>query len=66
MATRIKSRSFGLAIGDMLAGAAACQGILAALVRRGVTGKGSLIRNRPSGGTGRLPVRGADHPSPTT
>ena len=34
---------FGLAIGDMLAGAAACQGILAALVRRGVTGKGSLV-----------------------
>ncbi len=28
---------FGLAIGDMLAGAAAAQGILAALVRRGVT-----------------------------
>jgi CoA:oxalate CoA-transferase len=34
---------FGLAIGDMLAGAAACQGILAALVRRGVTGKGSHV-----------------------
>jgi CoA:oxalate CoA-transferase len=34
---------FGLAIGDMLAGAAAAQGILAALVRRGVTGKGSHI-----------------------
>lgn len=34
---------FGLAIGDMLAGAAACQGILAALVRRGITGKGSLV-----------------------
>ena len=34
---------FGLAIGDMLAGAAACQGVLAALVRRGVTGKGSLV-----------------------
>jgi len=34
---------FGLAIGDMLAGAAACQGILAALVRRGVTGKGGLV-----------------------
>ncbi len=34
---------FGLAIGDMLAGSAACQGILAALVRRGVTGKGSLV-----------------------
>jgi len=34
---------FGLAIGDMLAGAAACQGVLAALVRRGITGKGSLV-----------------------
>ncbi|WP_092989063.1 CaiB/BaiF CoA-transferase family protein [Rhizobium sp. NFR03] len=34
---------FGLAIGDMLAGAAAAQGILAALVRRGVTGKGSHV-----------------------
>jgi crotonobetainyl-CoA:carnitine CoA-transferase CaiB-like acyl-CoA transferase len=34
---------FGLAIGDMLAGAAAAQGILAALVRRGITGKGSLV-----------------------
>ena len=34
---------FGLAIADMLAGAAACQGILAALVRRGVTGRGGLV-----------------------
>ncbi|MEO9340621.1 CaiB/BaiF CoA-transferase family protein [Mesorhizobium sp. SB112] len=34
---------FGLAVGDMLAGAAAAQGILAALVRRGITGKGSLV-----------------------
>jgi crotonobetainyl-CoA:carnitine CoA-transferase CaiB-like acyl-CoA transferase len=34
---------FGLAIGDMLAGAAACQGVLAALVRRGITGKGSHV-----------------------
>lgn len=34
---------FGLAIGDMLAGAACCQGILAALVRRGVTGKGGHV-----------------------
>jgi crotonobetainyl-CoA:carnitine CoA-transferase CaiB-like acyl-CoA transferase len=34
---------FGLAIGDMLAGADACQGILAGLVRRGITGKGSLV-----------------------
>lgn len=34
---------FGLAIGDMLAGAAAAQGILAALVRRGVAGKGSHV-----------------------
>ena len=34
---------FGLAIGDMLAGADATQGILAALVRRGVAGEGSLV-----------------------
>ncbi|WP_274424707.1 CaiB/BaiF CoA transferase family protein [Chelativorans sp. YIM 93263] len=34
---------FGLAIGDMLAGAAAAQGILAALVKRGVSGKGSHV-----------------------
>ena len=34
---------FGLAVADMLAGAAAAQGILAALVRRGVTGKGSHV-----------------------
>jgi crotonobetainyl-CoA:carnitine CoA-transferase CaiB-like acyl-CoA transferase len=34
---------FGLAIGDMLAGAAAAQGILAALVRRGITGRGGLV-----------------------
>lgn len=34
---------FGLAIADMLAGAAAAQGILAALVRRGVTGRGRHV-----------------------
>jgi CoA:oxalate CoA-transferase len=34
---------FGLAIGDMLAGAATAQGILAALVRRGITGQGSHV-----------------------
>ncbi|WP_018181143.1 CaiB/BaiF CoA transferase family protein [Kaistia granuli] len=34
---------FGLAIADMLAGAALCQGILAALVRRGISGKGSHV-----------------------
>ncbi|MET0596700.1 MAG: CaiB/BaiF CoA-transferase family protein [Mesorhizobium sp.] len=34
---------FGLAIGDMLAGAAAAQGILAALVRRGVSGRGAHV-----------------------
>jgi crotonobetainyl-CoA:carnitine CoA-transferase CaiB-like acyl-CoA transferase len=34
---------FGLAVGDMLAGAAACQGILAALVKRGIKGVGSHI-----------------------
>ena len=35
---------FGLAVADMLAGAAAAQGILAGLVRRGVTGKGSHVQ----------------------
>lgn len=34
---------FGLAVADMLAGAACAQGILAALVRRGVTGEGGLV-----------------------
>lgn len=34
---------FGLAIADMLAGANIAQGILAALVRRGVTGKGAHV-----------------------
>lgn len=34
---------FGLAVADMLAGAACAQGILAALVKRGVTGKGSHV-----------------------
>ena len=34
---------FGLAIADMLAGAAVAQGILAALVRRGISGKGAHI-----------------------
>lgn len=33
----------GLAVGDMLAGAACAQGILAALVRRGVSGRGSHV-----------------------
>jgi len=34
---------FGLAVADMLAGAATVQGILAALVRRGVSGRGSHV-----------------------
>jgi len=34
---------FGLAVADMLAGAAACQGILACLVRRGITGQGAHV-----------------------
>lgn len=34
---------FGLAVADMLAGAACAQGILAALVRRGVTGDGAHV-----------------------
>ncbi|MDB5587064.1 MAG: acyl-CoA transferase [Devosia sp.] len=34
---------FGLAIADMLAGAAVAQGILAALVRRGISGQGAHI-----------------------
>ena len=33
----------GLAVGDMLAGAATAQGILAALVKRGVSGRGSHV-----------------------
>ena len=35
---------FGLAIADILSGSALAQGILAALVGRGVTGRGSLIQ----------------------
>ena len=54
---------FGLAVGDMLAGAATVQGILAALVRRGITRQGRAYRNQPAGSADRLPVRGADHPS---
>jgi CoA:oxalate CoA-transferase len=34
---------FGLAVADMLAGATVTQGVLAALVRRGVTGKGAHV-----------------------
>ena len=34
---------FGLAVADMLAGAAAAQGILAGLVRRGISGRGTHI-----------------------
>jgi len=34
---------FGLAVGDMLAGAALAQGLLAALVRRGISGKGAHV-----------------------
>lgn len=34
---------FGLAVADMLAGAAAAQGILAFLVRRGISGKGGHV-----------------------
>ncbi|MEC9403521.1 MAG: CaiB/BaiF CoA-transferase family protein, partial [Pseudomonadota bacterium] len=34
----------GLAVGDMFAGAALAQGLLAGLVRRGVTGKGSHVQ----------------------
>jgi len=34
---------FGLAVADMLAGSAACQGILACLVRRGITGLGGHV-----------------------
>ncbi|MDR3375755.1 MAG: CaiB/BaiF CoA-transferase family protein [Ancalomicrobiaceae bacterium] len=35
---------FGLAIADMLAGANTCQGILAALVRRGLSGTGAHVQ----------------------
>ncbi len=38
---------FGLAVADMLAGAACAQGILAALVRRGVAGRGSHVETSP-------------------
>ncbi len=34
---------FGLAIADMLAGAAACQAVLAGLVRRGISGQGMHV-----------------------
>ena len=34
---------FGLAIADMLAGAALCQGVLAALVKKGRTGRGAHV-----------------------
>jgi len=34
---------FGLAVADMLAGAAIAQGVLASLVRRGVTGRGAHV-----------------------
>lgn len=34
----------GLSIADMLAGANACQGILAALVRRGISGRGAHVQ----------------------
>ncbi len=36
---------FGLAIADMLAGSAVVQGVLAALVRRGITGQGAHIES---------------------
>lgn len=36
---------FGLAIADMLAGAAVVQGVLAALVRRGITGQGAHVES---------------------
>ncbi|WP_112312591.1 CaiB/BaiF CoA transferase family protein [Pseudogemmobacter bohemicus] len=35
---------FGLAVADMLAGAACCQGVLAGLVRKGITGKGMHVQ----------------------
>ena len=35
---------FGLAVADMLAGANTCQGVLAALVRRGISGQGAHIQ----------------------
>ena len=35
---------FGLAVADMLAGANTCQGVLAALVRRGISGEGAHIQ----------------------
>ena len=50
---------FGLAIADLLAGGAIVQGVLAALVRRGRTGRGRAYRDQPPRGAGRFPVRGA-------
>jgi CoA:oxalate CoA-transferase len=35
---------FGLAVADMIAGAQLAQGILACLVRRGITGRGALVQ----------------------
>ncbi len=52
---------FGLAVADMLAGAAIAQGILAALVPRHPHRQRRAYRDQPAGGPGRFPVRGADH-----
>ena len=54
---------FGLAIGDMLAGAACAQGILAGAGAPRRHRQGRPCRDQPARGAGRLPVRGADHAS---
>ena len=51
----------GLAVADILAGAHLVQGILACLVRRGITGARRAGRGQPAGIGARPPVRGADH-----
>ena len=54
---------FGLAVGDMLAGAAGAQGILAGAGAARRDRQGQPCRDQPARGAGRLPVRGADDAS---
>ena len=54
---------FGLAIGDMLAGAAAGAGHSRGAGPARHHRQGRAYRDEPARGAGRLPVRGADHPS---
>ena len=52
-----------LAIADMLAGHNLCEGILACLVRRGMTGRGGLGGNEFDRSAAGFPVRSAHHAS---